>query len=82
MKYGLVKELTVYDDGDTPADKDLVRVSVDFLIMRNVLFEFIDALRPINQSAIREPIEAILDNSAKQRIEVDELDRQKDNTGD
>lgn len=72
MKYGIVKELTVYDDGNTQADKEGVRVSVDFLISRSVLFEFMDALRPINPRARREPIEAILDHSAKEGLVVEE----------
>ena len=64
MKYGTVEELTVYDN-DSDCDKETVRVSVDFLIYRRVLFEFMDALRPIDQYAPREPIAAILDHSAR-----------------
>ena len=65
MKYGEVDELTVYDDGDAVSDSCTVRVSVDFLIERRVLFEFMDALRPIDPSTRREPIEAIVDHSAE-----------------
>ena len=70
MKYGMVDELTVYDR-DAECDKEKVRVSVEFLIDRRVLFEFMDALRPIYPNAPREPIAAILDHSAKPEIEVD-----------
>lgn len=64
MKYGFVREMRVFDDGTTKQDKSLVDVTVEFLVSRDVLFEFMDALRPINQEARREPIQAILDSSA------------------
>ena len=59
MKYGYVERVDVVDSSSD------VLVSVDFCISRSVLFEFMDALRPINQDAKREPIQAILDYSAE-----------------
>ena len=70
MLYGLVNELLVYDDGDSPAERQSVHVKVDFIVDRSVLFEFIDALRPIDQRAQREPIVAILDHSAALGVKV------------
>ena len=64
MQYGFVSEVRVVDDGRTPQERSLVNVTVEFFVSRNVLFEFMDALRPINQNACREPIQAILDSSA------------------
>lgn len=64
MKYGFVSEVRVLDDGRTEQERSLVSVTVEFLVSRDVLFEFMDALRPINQEARREPIQAILDGSA------------------
>lgn len=71
MRYGEVGELNVYDCG-RKYEGETVRVSVEFQIDRKVLFEFMDALRPIYPNAPREPIAAILDHSAKPGIEVDE----------
>lgn len=70
MKYGFVSEVRVFDDGRTQYESSLVNVTVEFFVSRDVLFEFMDALRPINQEARREPIQAILDSSAY--AEVDE----------
>ena len=70
MNYGLVTGAFVRDNGGTPSDRQLVGVQVDFLIDRSVLFEFMDAMRPIDESARREPIQAILDYSAKLGAEV------------
>ena len=71
MRYGLVDSVTVYDYGEGN-DRQTVEVAVTFIIDRSVLFEFMDALRPINRCARREPIEAIIDHSADLGIEVDE----------
>lgn len=70
MLYGVVDELLVYDDGATPIERQTVRVKVDFIVDRAILFEFIDALRPIDQKAQREPIAAILYHSAALGEEV------------
>lgn len=72
MRYGYVRDVTVYDNGDAPIDRSAVLVSVDFIVSRSVLFEFMDALRPIDQKARREPIQAILDYSSELGIEVEE----------
>lgn len=72
MLYGLVDELLVYDDGASPADRQIVRVKVDFIVDRSILFEFIDALRPIDQRARREPIAAILNHSAALGVEAND----------
>lgn len=79
MKYGTVEELTVYDrdsgtvyDCDSGCGRKTVHVAVEFTVDRKVLFEFMDALRPINQYAPREPIAAILDHSADLGIGEDE----------
>ena len=71
MLYGLVDELLVYDDGSSPVERQTVHVKVDFIVDRSILFEFMDALRPIDQKAQREPIAAILDHSAVPGVEVD-----------
>lgn len=71
MQYGLVDELLVYDDGASSVERQTVRVKVDFIVDRTVLFEFMDALRPIDQRAQREPIAAILNHSAELGVEVD-----------
>ena len=71
MLYGLVDELLVYDDGASPVERQTVRVKVDFIVDRAILFEFMDALRPIDQRAQREPIAAILNHSAALGVEVD-----------
>lgn len=63
MKYGCVNDMTVMSNGI------LARVRVDFLIDRQVLYEFMDCLMPVNEEAKREPIVAILDHSSQ---EVDE----------
>ena len=68
MKYGLVTGLNVCDNGDTPEDKQVVQVTVDFLINRSILFEFMDALRPINQHTPREPIEALINSRTQPEI--------------
>ena len=70
MLYGLVDELLVYDDGASPVERQAVHVKVDFIVDRAILFEFMDALRPIDQMAQREPIAAILNHSAVLGIEV------------
>lgn len=70
MKYGLVDSVTVYDQGKGN-ERQTVLVNVDFVIDRSILFEFMDSLRPINNGARREPIEAIIDHSAELGIEVD-----------
>lgn len=70
MLYGLVDELLVYDDGSSPVERQSVHVKVDFIVDRSILFEFIDALRPIDQRAQREPIVAILDHSAALGVKV------------
>lgn len=72
MLYGLVDELLVYDDGASLVERQNVRVKVDFIVNRAVLFEFIDALRPIDKRARREPIAAILNHSAVPGVEADE----------
>lgn len=72
MQYGLVDELLVYDDGASPVERQTVRVKVDFIVDRAILFEFMDALRPIDQRAQREPIAAILNHSAALGVEVDD----------
>lgn len=71
MINGFVDKVTVNDHYDWQ-DMQAVPVTVDFVIDRSVLFEFMDALRPIERNARREPIEAILDYSAKLGIEVNE----------
>lgn len=70
MLYGLVDELLVYDDGPSPVERQSVHVKVDFVVDRSILFEFMDALRPIDQRAQREPIAAILEHSAALGVEV------------
>ena len=65
MKYGTVNRVDVYDAGGGAYDELKAQVSVDFTIDRRVLFEFMDALRPINPEAQREPIAAILEHSAQ-----------------
>jgi hypothetical protein len=71
MQYGLVDELLVYDDGSSLVDRQTVHVKVDFIVDRSILFEFMDALRPIDQRAQREPIAAILEHSAEPRAAVE-----------
>ena len=71
MLYGLVDELLVYDDGASAVERQAVHVKVDFIIDRSILFEFMDALRPIDQMAQREPIAAILNHSAALGIEAE-----------
>lgn len=63
MKYGFVEYMQTVDRG-----KD-VKVAVDFVIDRSVLYEFMDCLKPIDGKAMREPILAILEHSA---VEVDD----------
>lgn len=62
MKYGYVSDMTVISDGR------LAKVSVDFLVERPVLYEFMDCLMPVSEGAEREPIAAILDHSAQEVI--------------
>lgn len=69
MHYGLVTGVFVRDNGDTQTDRQIVTVQVDFIVYRSVLFEFMDALRPIDQTARREPIQAILEHSAMPDVE-------------
>ena len=64
MKYGFIADMDTSDMGG-----DYVKVSVDFLVERPVLYEFMDCLRPIKTSAEREPIKAILEHSC---VEVGE----------
>ena len=59
MKYGEVLKLTVFDDSPSMAE-----VEVAFRVERAVMHKFIDALKPIDPSAKREPIQAILECSA------------------
>ena len=59
MKYGFINDISVDDNGIR------ARVSVDFIVDRSVLYEFMDCLIPIDGKAEREPIEAILNHSAK-----------------
>lgn len=65
MRFGIVKSTTVWDEGNTPADRHAVEVQVVFGVDRNVLYEFLDALRPAVEGARREPILALLDYSAR-----------------
>ena len=68
MKYGEVEKVVVWD-GDS--DASMAEVEVTFRVSRSVLFEFIDALKPISPSAKREPIRAILDYSSELGAEVE-----------
>ena len=71
MRYGTVKRVNA-DDCFGGVDRQSVPVTVYFMVDRSVLFEFMDAIRPISRNARREPIEAILGYSAKLGMEVDE----------
>ena len=58
MKHGCIENIDTHDVGDC-----LVKVSVDFMVDRSVLYEFMDCLKPLDVYAPREPIEAILEHS-------------------
>lgn len=64
MKYGYVECVDTSD-----YNGDLVNVSVDFMVDRSVLYEFMDCLKPIDKNAPREPIEAILEHSCGKAVE-------------
>lgn len=64
MKYGRVNGVIVRDTGSTWYENSTVDITVEFSVERSVLFEFMDALRPIDPEAHREPIQAILDHSS------------------
>lgn len=59
-KYGRVDEVTVFDSGG-----QLVDVTVDFMVERMVLAEFMDSLQAFDPRGNREPIQALLDHSAE-----------------
>ena len=63
MKYGFIEDVDTFDAG-----KDFVRVNVDFMVDRSLLYEFIDCLKPSDLSAAREPIEAILEHSCGKAV--------------
>ena len=65
MKYGYVEcvDTSDYISGD------LVSVSVGFMVDRSILYEFMDCLKPIDENAPREPIEAILEHSCGKVVE-------------
>ena len=65
MKYGFIADMDTFD-----ASNDCVRVSVDFMVDRSVLYEFMDCLKPINRNAPREPIEAILEHSCVKVVDA------------
>ena len=64
MKYGRINGIIVHDTGSTWFENSTVDITVEFSVERSVLFEFMDALRPIDTEAHREPIQAILDHSS------------------
>lgn len=65
MKYGRVNGVIVHDTGSTWfVENSMVDITVEFSVERSVLLEFMDALRPIDPEAHREPIQAILDHSS------------------
>lgn len=62
MKSGYVVSVDMHDMGGLHA-----KVSVEFTVNRSILYEFIDCLMPVDEYALREPVEAILEHS---RVEV------------
>lgn len=65
MKYGRVNRVIVHDTGSAWFENSTVDITVEFSVERSVLFEFMDALRPIDPEAHREPVQAILCHSAE-----------------
>ena len=60
MRYGTVDSVKI---NDFKANEAIV--DVRFYVVRSALFEFMDALNPIDPDARREPILAILEHSAQ-----------------
>lgn len=58
MVHGVIENVSTFDNGGA------ISVDVAFRIDRDVAFDFLDALKPIDPGAEREPILAILNQSS------------------
>lgn len=60
MDFGSVEQVRTYDSGGSQ-----IEVTVEFLVNRYVIYEFMECLKPVVPGVLMEPIKAILEHSPK-----------------